>query len=992
MIRRNELFDLNSKIFNENHTKFQHWQTGFFNGNHILFVGIRPGRDYNESTKKSTEEVQNCTNFAEFEKKYENLIKKSKIGEFLNGVIGTSWHHVSFTNIVKYASDTNEVPTQEEVDFCSDMLKKQIDFLQPNIVILLGKFVGEKFGIDKKYTLKKKDDTFYMCVDHPSYIFRTGSLTRSTNKIKETLNTFFEMHAITKVTNSNVYYRDVEFKKVSRINEKVDVDRYGFIEIEQESGYKSYDGRSLEKVPLSFIESEDFKKLKSQKTYETHLSKKDLFYYDNIRDLSHSKSIRTMFLDIETDFCNDVINTPKPVISVSFFDSLTQEYYALYLKNESKQTCDIRPRNANIFSFDDEVSMLMTFFKMMAKFDVVTGWYSNNFDIPYLVQRARVLSINLDTYFTRLKVEIKDNEIRIFNDSMIFYDSLEFYKEKGSYYSKPPSYSLDSVAFHLFQEKKIEHDRLDKVWRTDMNKLIEYNIQDVYLLKRIAEMTNCINYPLQLQQICPQDFENVFYNSRTIENLLHHRYWPKHIYFPTKVLHDKPTFEGAIVLDPMNGLHKNVAVFDFSAMYTNIYLSFNFSPDTLVGEKNYVEENFDSVIEDVMKRYGLFEQLSEDKETILKQLILAKNDFGEFYFLPQNWKIGILPALETEMLEMRKRYTTVRDSYQKTDPLYKVYDDLQGTAKQILNSIYGVASYEKFILFNPIVPAAITSVARNLLIWCRELSNSRGLQTLYGDTDSVFVKFDSSLEFHEVVDRAKELKNYLNDSFKSFVYRYTANQFVSENQKSQIDFEKAYSVLMLSNIKREYKGKQKKIKKRYFGNLRYYKGKLLTKDDLSIVGFETRKINTPTFFKNVLLEVYKMFLDDNYEVKLKEYYKTVKSDLKNQNVDDLIMKTKLSRDIKSYVKTTPIHVRALINSKGTLNRGQYVNMIYIKDDREVLHYDPILGNKFFLDYDKYLEKFFVDKVHLIDDKINFDYAKSLFDYPQKDLNSSISNT
>lgn len=826
------------------------------------------------------------------------------------------------------------------------ILKLQIDMLNPNLVIIFSNTVAKMLNIITPNEFTKIGNTFFILIDKHNITFNVKKV-----------NDFLKTHALIKVTNKKVYYRDINFVKCEYAN--AFDNSYCFIPSEIETQYTSYKGEYLQKINKQLQVQE--------KTYEKHLTKKDIFYYENIYDIQHSKIVRYMLFDIETDGENNIITTPKSVTSIAFYDSLTQQYYALVL-NTNNQTVTTEYLNTKIKVFENEVEMLTFFLKILKQFDVLSGWYSNDFDVPYIVHRAKTLGIQIEKYFENLFIKIEHNEVKIYQDALILYDSLQFYK-MNVYYNKPPSYSLDAVSKFLFGQsvgKINEGSKTHELWTTDINELVKYNIHDVYLLKKIVDIQNIINYPLNLQQFCPQDFENVFYNSKTIENLLHHRYWNKKIYFPTKIQHAKRDFQGALVNDPVAGLHSNVAVFDFAAMYTNIYLTFNFSDDTLIGEKQYVCNNFDTIKNDICKRYphlsDKFEMYSKDD--CIKQFILSTTDFGEYYYLPKSWKIGILPALEQEILALRKMYTKKRNEYNEKDINYKIYDELQGTAKTILNSIYGIGGYEKFILYNDVVASSITTTARELNLWVQQFAKDHNFVPLYGDTDSIFIAIPNVTCFNEFISLSKEFEDKLNTSFITFVTQKTNDDYTINTQTTKIEFEKAFEKLRLTTVK-----------KRYFGALKFYKGKILEKQKISVTGFETRRDDTPHYFKTILLKSYELLLQENYKQELLKYYKILKTEIYNQTLENLLIRIKLSKNIDTYTNL-PIHVRALQNSKTEIKRGDVVNMIYVKGPTEVMHVDETKDIQYNIDYEKYVQKFFVDKINLIDKDI-FETQQSL---------------
>jgi DNA polymerase elongation subunit (family B) len=401
--------------------------------------------------------------------------------------------------------------------------------------------------------------------------------------------------------------------------------------------------------------------------------------------------------------------------------------------------------------------------------------------------------------------------------------------------------------------------------------------------------------------------------------MLHQRYWQNKIYFPTKIHHQKVDFEGAIVLQPKEGIHKNVAVFDFAAMYTSIYITFNYSPEVIV--KN--DEREDDVI--------------------------ITTDIGTTRY--RNWSVqqGILPKLEKEMLQKRNEFKKERDKWPGTSVQYRVADELQGTFKTILNSIYGVAAYEKFILFNPNVAASITATARKLIMFVSDKAKEMGYDVLYGDTDSIFIHIDGDTT-QTFVENAKSFEKQINESFPDFIRQFTSDSFTQNNYALKIEFEKAFDSLLLTFTK-----------KRYFGKLSYRKGKVHEDLLMSVVGFETRRDDTPDFFKERLGGAYELILSQDTE-RLKIYCKETKRLLSSQHPSALTIKIKLSQGSDKY-EHLPMHVRALRNANVELKRGESVHMLYVKGDTEVIHYE--VDKKYDIDYDMYYKKFFENKIRLI---------------------------
>jgi DNA polymerase elongation subunit (family B) len=1325
---------------------------GFFNNSHMLFVGTAPtGMSlYKNDDWEKNKEIE------------ESTILNSNVGEVIKKICKNT-QIISYTNLIKFELENvekiKELVKKEEIEESIEELKKQVKLLNPNLVIVFGKESIELLNC-KLDEFVKIDNVYYFGMQSPEELLKITGL-KAFDLIKNKLDSFFQSKALLKVTNNKIYYLGCDGQIFNYWN--TEQNNFYFEKTEQESPYKSIFGDNLEKKNRegSLIVG-----------FEGHLSKKDLFYYNNIQHIRHSSFLPTLILDIETNFCNDANNTPKEVTAIAFYSTLTNSFTIYVLKHHENQELNVEElkkhyKDLQVVIFEKEKDMLQRFIfddLIEEKTMILTGWNIASFDLKYIMNRARVLEVPLDI---RVLENLKNEKYTRHKDLIIF-DSLDYYRTKGTFFNKPPKYSLDAVYKFVFNTDvgKISTDRVDKMWANNLYDLSFYNLRDVEMTKAVIYKLKFFDYGLILQSLVPQDFDNVFFNSKTIENLLHHRFWNKKVYFPTKREHKKIDFEGAIVLEPQKGIHLNVSVYDFAAMYTSIYITFNISPDTYVGSLQVVNSNPQAILD----KYSTLKNIDD--------LIKIQNDFEISCFLPHYVKFGVLPELELDLLQKRNEMKKTRDLFQANTPEYRIYEQLQATFKEILNSIYGVSSFEKFILFDQNVSASITSVARQMLLYTKDLALQDGNKVLYGDsvdgettslfrykgkeffstieelpnridcklfsldknrfvpkdrletisfdfksnkvvfkkvkeiishktnkelnllrrrdyiisvtndhsvflengevcngnkiskdtqlktmrelnykfkekskkldiweyaikdslhkkehrknkngsyaktccvilkkltkkhiyfyhktlhkvlklnrmidldfdfgkfvgmfiaegsttgdtaggfrianesfefnnyycklgnkyfgkntfrlydhnwkiiaTSAMFVSdifrkmcgrnsgskhlpdfiLDTNKEFFEGIIRGyldgdgtkaarnknfmnyggvggkskrltsevyfilKHIYNYneqelflstridkkffacewckneyswyngkkrqrvyrkrpyfhikkkyhqeyvwdlsiedtenfidicggvvlhntdscfvsttganveecikksydfehsINTNWEQFCTRFTASIAPKEKMLLKIEFEKMFSKLLLTTVK-----------KRYFGNTVYYKKKILEKPFLSVTGFETRRDDTPIFFKNALSSAYSIFLEDKYKEKVKSLYLDCKKKIQFESVENLLIKLKYS---KIEYKNVPIHVRALQNSKVELDRGETISMIYVLDKREVLHYDESLDLKFELDFDRYMEHFFITKVEMIDDSMP-NYIKgqrSLFDFSE----------
>lgn len=169
-----ELKHYNTGVFEQLRNEYDHFQIGFFKGTDILFIGQNPGVPYDVKGMKDTAETQAQTTLESFEEHYFELIKSSKLGQYLGPTIDEEWDRVSFTNVVKIATPANSSPSKILYEMFFPILMQQIDLLQPKLIACLGKYAGSVFALDEFYYAKKYDKSVVCMYPHPAYVQRGG--------------------------------------------------------------------------------------------------------------------------------------------------------------------------------------------------------------------------------------------------------------------------------------------------------------------------------------------------------------------------------------------------------------------------------------------------------------------------------------------------------------------------------------------------------------------------------------------------------------------------------------------------------------------------------------------------------------------------------------------------------------------------------------------------------------------------------------------------
>jgi DNA polymerase elongation subunit (family B) len=794
--------------------------------------------------------------------------------------------------------------------------------LDANLVVLFGADLLYRKFPDKDFGKFFKDQDGQMFVSLKNYKdYDKTEKKEATTKIKELrekLNNYFSRFALIRVTDKAYFYRNLDFKKIKARNTHKANTKYV---ADPDGDFLSYDGKRLKKVPKEYQTFEQ--------TYEDHLRSKDLFYFDNYPNIAHTRLLTYATFDIETNLSLDTINTPEPIVSIVAYVNTYDKNFVWILKKRHDQTYDKSQfKTEKIFEFENEAKMLTHFFAAMAKLevDLLGGWNADFFDVPYILHRSKKLGVDFTPFLSEVYESIgKDGEKSYYCHEVILWDYLR-YAKWIIVENKPIAWTLDAVAKHLFNEKKIEHEGVDVLWENnDLTKLIKYNVQDVYLTEKIAQMQKIIEFPMLYQKIAPQAYENVYFNSRFLETLIHQRF--KKFKFPSKHKQSlDSTFEGALVLDTVPGLFENVSVYDFSRLYPTIMVSLNLSKETIIEE---------------LKDY--------DPQTDIK--------IGKIMFTTK--KRGVIPQLSQLLINERDKLTQRKMQFDGDSQEFKIVNDMESCFKATCNALYGVLGYKGFILYDQRVAACVTYVARETLRYVKNAAEEQGYRILTGDTDSIFIKIEAD-SFEQTIDKSKALQDLFNKGLPGFLEKFTKNRKVLDSHIMKTVFEKSFSKLLLAPAK-----------KKQVGFLKYFKGKVLKEERLYIKGFEAVKDDTPTFFKKVLMNLYSTILTHYGDVEtLRTFCKKVKIDLKSQAAIDLVIRKKMSKRMEEY-DTGVQHVRAIRNSNTTIKRGETVNILFVKDHREIIHYDPELNLKFEINYDKYFQDFLVKKIQLIDEDLHY---------------------
>lgn len=689
----------------------------------------------------------------------------------------------------------------------------------------------------------------------------------------------------------NLIFEENEIIRVEKILSKYRINNY----IDVDFNWKDIYGKKLINATLD-IPYHLFKRItedmenKNIKVYGQNIMN---IFKKTISENPDDKKI--WFLDIEVDSEN-IEDYSGNITSITYYDTFKKEYIALIVYKKKLKS------DKNIIFFNTEIDMLKYFANLINKEqpDIITGWYSNGFDIPYIIKRANNYKINISA-ISNLKHNSFQIDGRYYNliPGVNLIDYLELYRRYVL--DKPSSYKLDIIAKHHKIEGKTEIKGYN-YYNVDINKFIDYIFRDVEILVELEKKLKLIGLICSLQALIRIPFNLLFGTSNSIEH-----------YIQQFIMKDKITFRyyerpknnleitGAIVLTPPNKTFDNVVVLDFTSLYPNIITTFNISTETLIYDANYNEKHID---------LGKILSEEENDEYLPLKFTLEKN--------------GIISSLVRHLLKERLYYKKLKKETPKDNPDYVIYDIKQYNYKILLNSIYGVLGTNNFALHDIRISLAILAAARSALRFVNntldnhyfeniEINNktiSFKTHVLYSDTDSSFnyIECEETLSHQDMIEIGNYIANYINDILpKKFVTKFT-NEKIDCTLNIEVD--KIYKRVRFFGVK-----------KRYFGY--DFNRNIITH------GVEIIRKDTPEAIKKILTKLFLKALDKELTIDdiISEYLK-----IKDYDIEEIALIKSVRRKNFSKYKTLPNHIRSAIFM------DRIYNFKFNYDDRLLYYY------------------------------------------------------
>ena len=440
-----------------------------------------------------------------------------------------------------------------------------------------------------------------------------------------------------------------------------------------------------------------------------------------------SKGHRVVFFDIEVSSEGGfpvIEEGDKELTAIALYDGATSKYTAFILDKDGKLQ-DSETADTIIQSFDNEESLISHFMNKWEEIQptIITGWNIDGFDVPYLYNRIkRVMGAN----FAKRLSPIRECYYNNFSKRMVVagiscMDYIELYKKFSG--KNEPSYTLGAIGKKVVNIDKITYTgSLNDLYRDDIQKYIEYNLNDVKIVVALDKKLQFIDLARRICHTGHVGYEQFGTSSRYLEGAILMYLRRKGRVAPNKPLEGREEyeqrledgeegFEGAYVKPPVPGRYDWVFDLDLTSMYPNIIISLNISPETKIAKvENWNAEEFvrGKLTEVILsgQKYS-----AQEFSEMLSQNNLSVASNGAVYRLPKGeGEEGTIPSILikwfNERKEMRKLAKKHADA--KEWEMYEFYDQRQKVQKILLNSIYGCLGLPVFRFYDKDNAEAVT--------------------------------------------------------------------------------------------------------------------------------------------------------------------------------------------------------------------------------------------------------------------------------------------
>lgn len=762
-------------------------------------------------------------------------------------------------------------------------------------------------------------------------------------------------------------------KKGNRVQEKVRFRPTLYLESKDPSRtkFKALDGTAVEPMQFESMSEtrkfvDTYKDVPSYKIYGNDRHIPAFIYSQFPLSVPYQPSfIRICTLDIEVGKeawgYSEASEAKNPITAITIKNSTDNTCHTWGLKPYDSSKALTTRYTIDYRQFKTEGQMLEDFLRWWNhpdnSPDIVTGWNTRAFDIPYLATRLCKLGGEEASRVLSPWNIVEAKEVKLKGRQQLQYelvgiqqlDYMDLFQKFGYTYGAQEQYTLNHIAKVVLDASKLEYDgTLDDLYHADHQKFIDYNIIDAEIVDRLEEKLGLIQLVLMMSYMGGVNYSDTLGTTAIWDSIIFRKLSNKNIIVPFQMSPPShvPAFAGGYVKEVQEGMHEWVLSSDVNSEYPNLIVQYNMSPETYIGHTR-INVNPDLIIDRILASKPLFD---EDPEVcVAANGVCFRRDIK-----------GIIPILVEELYDRRvkvkkeagvnkkKLESLPKDSGERhmVEKTIAKLDTEQMAVKILLNSLYGALANKYFRYFNLNVAEAVT-LSGQTTIRLAEATVNRYVSKMVGvekdrvlavDTDSVYVTLK------DVVDKFKP-----NDPIK----------FLDEFYEKGIGLELESVFNKLAKETRAYVNrmvmKREAIadravwtaKKRYILNVLDNEGVRYSEPKLKMMGIEAIKSSTPAVCRGEMKRMFKIIMTGD-----KKKTQAAIAEFRSRFSSLAPIEVAFPRGVTDvhgwatkatiYQKGTPIHVRGallynhLVEVKGLqaqykmINSGDKIRFIYLK--------------------------------------------------------------
>ena len=518
--------------------------------------------------------------------------------------------------------------------------------------------------------------------------------------------------------------------------------------------------------------------------------------------------LNVAFFDIEVDFDPErgyasPDDAFMPITAIAVYLQWMETMICLAVPPKKLKMADAKEMVKdfdNVMLYETEAEMLDVFLDLIKDADVLSGWNSEGFDIPYTVNRVtKALSKEDTRRFCLFNQFPKKREYEKYGRQAVTYDfigrvhldSLELYRKYT--YEERHTYRLDAIAEYELGERKTQYEgTLDQLYNNDFRTFVEYNINDCMLLEKLDKKLKFMDLANTLAHECTVLLQTTMGAVAVTEQAIINEAHRRGFQVPNRIkMDDREGNEGAAgayVAYPKEGIHDWIGSLDINSLYPSAIRALNMGPETIVGQlrQTITQEYIDSMVakgksfaaawEGVFGSLEYTAVMSQEIGTDITidwengdvDVVSAAEVYRLIYESNQPWilsangtiftyeKEGIIPGLLKRWYAERKdMQAKLKEAIKAGNKVEEEYWDKRQLVKKInLNSLYGAILNNGCRFFDKRIGQSTTltgrAIAKHMASKVNEIVageyNHTGKAIIYGDTDSCYFSAYKVLE------------------------------------------------------------------------------------------------------------------------------------------------------------------------------------------------------------------------------------------------------